>query len=328
MTEDPTRARFGDLAAGYESFYLRACHPDGGLGVWIRYTVHKRPDARPTGSLWLTLFDADAPGPVAAKVTVPGPEIGGIGDWLTIGDSRIGSGSAKGQIQLPSGPDAAWELTFQGAEPLSHLPRDWMYRAKLPRTKPISLHPVAKFAGSLRVAGRDIALDGWPGMVGHNWGTQHAERWIWLHGMGFAESGEDTWLDVVLARIKLAGRTTPWVASGAVSLDGQRHALGGPQRFRRTRVNETPDRLEFVLPGRGIEVSGTVRAPRERFVGWVYADPDGSQHDTVNCSIADLDLWVSRRDSRLVGLTSAGLCAYELGMREHDHGMVIQEFAD
>jgi hypothetical protein len=48
----------------------------------------------------------------------------------------------------------------------------------------------------------------------------------------------------------------------------------------------------------------------------------------VNCSLADLDLWVSRGDERLVGLSASGLAAYELGMREHDHGMVIQPFPD
>jgi hypothetical protein len=321
MTEDPCRARFGELGrGGYESFYLRACRPEGGLGVWIRYTVHRRPDAAPTGSLWFTLFEPD--GPVAAKLTVPEPATGD-GEWIKIGEAGIGAGGADGEIG-----DVSWELEFTGAEVLRHLPRDWMYRAALPRTKPLSPHPIARFTGTMSVRGKEIRLDGWPGMVGHNWGTQHAERWIWLHGMGFEGTDDGTWLDVVLARIKLAGRTTPWIASGAISVDGSRFALGGPQRFRSTRVAETPEKLEFVLPGRGIAVSGTVRAPRERFVGWIYAAPDGSEHHVVNCSIADLDLWVSRGDERLIGLTSTGVNAYELGMREHDHGMVIQPYAD
>lgn len=322
MTGDASRARFTELAHGYESFYLRACRPEGGLGVWIRYTVHRRRDAAPTGSLWFTLFDADAPGPVAAKLTLPDPTTAD-GEWIKIGDAGIGEGGADGSIG-----DIRWELDFKGAEVLRHLPSDWMYKSPLPKTKPLSLHPIARFDGTITVRGKEIRLAGWPGMVGHNWGTQHAERWIWLHGLGFDGTDDGTWLDVVLAKVKVAGRTTPWIASGAISVDGNRFALGGPRRMRGTRVQETPDRLEFVLPGRGIAVSGTVRAPRERFVGWVYADPDGSEHHTVNCSIADLDLWVARTDERLVGLTSVGRNAYELGMREHDHGMLIQPFPD
>jgi hypothetical protein len=37
---------------------------------------------------------------------------------------------------------------------------------------------------------------------------------------------------------------------------------------------------------------------------------------------------VSRGDERLIGLTSVGRNAYELGMRERDHGMVIQPYPD
>ena len=83
---DPTAARFPAVpakAGHYESFYLKLCHPSEPLGAWIRYTVHKRPGAAPTGSLWFTLFEPG--GPRAAKLTVPGPSAGG-GDWLRVGD--------------------------------------------------------------------------------------------------------------------------------------------------------------------------------------------------------------------------------------------------
>jgi len=72
-----------------------------------------------------------------------------------------------------------------------------------------------------------------------------------------------------------------------------------------------------------------VSAPRDRFVGWVYADPDGGEHNTVNCSIADMRLVVERpADGRRWELTVPGGAAYELGMREHDHGIDIQPYPD
>ena len=64
-----------------------------------------------------------------------------------------------------------------------------MYTARLPRTKLLSPAPVAVFDGTLEVGGTTIGVDGWPGMVGHNWGEQHAEQWIWLHGLGFDGRG-------------------------------------------------------------------------------------------------------------------------------------------
>ena len=69
-------------------------------------------------------------------------------------------------------------------------------------------------------------LDGWPGMAGHNWGAQHAETWLWLHGIAFAGAA-GAWLDLAVGRVRVAGRTTPWIANGALELDGRRHVLGG-----------------------------------------------------------------------------------------------------
>ena len=69
-------------------------------------------------------------------------------------------------------------------------------------------------------------------------------------------------------------------------------------------------------------------APRERFVGWIYADPDGSEHNTVNCSIASMELEIERDGSGPLRLRTDHGAAYELGMREKDHGMEIQPFPD
>ena len=295
-------------AGHYESFYLKLCHPSEPLGAWIRYTVHKRPGAAPTGSLWFTLFDAG--GPRAAKLTLPGPD-SGAGDWLRVGEARIGPDGARGSI----GDEVVWELRIEAREPpLLHLPRPWLYGAPLPRTKLASLAPSAFLSGRLSVDGRELPVDGWRGMVGHNWGAQHAERWIWLHGI----SADGDWLDAAIGRVRLGPLTTPWVASGALSVGGERHPL------RRAQVTEQPDRCTFTLSGGGVDVRGSVSAPRERFVGWVYADPDGSEHHTVNCSICDMRLRVSRRDGSAGELVVSGGAAYELGMRERDHGMAVR----
>jgi hypothetical protein len=71
-----------------------------------------------------------------------------------------------------------------------------------------------------------------------------------------------------------------------------------------------------------------VSAPHERFVGWVYSDPDGGEHNTVNCSIARMELTVDREGRDPLRLTTATGAAYELGMRETDHGIPIQPFPD
>ncbi len=305
-------------AGMYESFYLRAVSPQEPVGVWLRYTVDKRPGREATGSLWCTVFDARRGRPFMHKLT--SERLNAPAEaWIAIGAARFGPDRAEGECG-----GASWSLGWRSSEPeLAHLPAAWMYRARLPRTKLSSPAPDATFQGTVELPdGRTLQVQDWRGMVGHNWGTEHAERWVWLHGVGFAEE-DDAWLDVALGRIVLAGRMTPWVANGAMGLDGKRYRIGGLGR-RGLRVSERADGCELRLPGaKGLRIDARVEIPGESAAGWRYADPgapgaqDGTgEHEVLNCSVAAIEL-----DVRLPGkpeprrLTSAHGGAYELGMR-------------
>jgi hypothetical protein len=326
------RARYTGLppkAGHYESFYIKACEPGGGRGIWIRHTVHKRPGAEPDGSIWFVLFDRAADGPRATKVTVPASELSTPpGSWIRVGDAEIGPGQAEGSVDTDA-LAAGWSLTFAGdTEPCKYLPADWLYEAPLPRTKFVAPFPNARFEGRLEIDDEEsIELSGWPGMIGHNWGSEHAERWVWLEGTGFADS-PGTYFDAGAARVKLGSRTSPWLPSGMLMLDGVPHRLGGLGAIRSSSIEETPSVCSFVLPGKDIVVRGRVSAPEKDFVGWVYADPEGPEHNTVNCSVADLELTVEQPGLPARELTLAAGAAYELGMRETDHGVPIQPYSD
>jgi hypothetical protein len=324
-------ARFPKVAARgghYESFYLKACRPGGGRGIWIRHTVHKRPGAEPSASIWFVLFDREAEGPRATKVTLPAGELSApVGLWIRIGRSEIGPGRASGSIETEA-LSASWDLTFSGdATPCKYLPADWLYDAPLPKTKFVAPFPDARFSGRLEVDGEEIELQAWPGMIGHNWGSEHAERWVWLEGTGF-EGAADTYFDAGAARVRLGRRASPWLPAGMLVLDGERHRLGGFGKVRSARVAESPTACEFTLPGKDVVVHGRVSAPKKDFVGWVYADPKGPEHNTLNCSIADLDLTVERPGEPDRVLTLSAGAAYEFGMRETDHGVPIQPYPD
>jgi hypothetical protein len=328
----------------YESFYLRAVSPQEPVGAWLRYTVHKRAGRAPRGSLWCTVFDAARGEPFAHKHTssrlsVPrdgwievgagehAGEVDGTASEIAPADlgqgGRLGPTFAEGRC----GP-ARWSLRIAAAEPeLRHLKQSWLYRAPLPRTKLTSPAPEARFDGTIELPDRAIELAGWRGMVGHNWGSEHAARWIWLHGIDFAED-RTAWLDLALGRVPIAGRLTPWMASGAISLEGRRMRLGG-LGARGVRVAERPTRCSLVLPGEGgLLVQAHVDDPPGAAAGWRYADPDGGEHDVVNCSVARLSLNVRPRGGAARTLHTAHGCAYELGMRERDHGVPIAQFGD
>jgi hypothetical protein len=329
MDEGARFPRVAEKAGHYESFYIKACRPGGGQGIWIRHTVHKRPGAEPNASIWFVLFDREAEGPRATKVTVPAAELSvPEGSWIRVAGAEIGPGRAEGSISTDA-LEASWSLTFSGdAEPCRYLPADWLYEAPLPRTKFVAPYPDARFDGRLEIEGAEpIEIAGWPGMIGHNWGSEHAERWVWLEGTGFPDA-PGTYFDAGAARVKLGKRTSPWIPSGMLMLDGEAHRLGGLGAIRSSSIEENPSVCSFTLPGKDILVHGRVTAPVKDFVGWVYADPKGPEHHTVNCSVSDLELTVERPGLPPRELTLPGGAAYEFGMRETDHGIPIQPYPD
>jgi hypothetical protein len=318
-----TEARFPHVPPDrghYESFYLRAVDPARPRGIWIRYTTHQRPGRPPTGSLWFTYFDAAADAPYAVKQTFAAPALT-PGGWIAIGDSTFGPTGARGRAV---GLDrlAAWQLQMTGgAEPLRHLPREWMYRAPLPRTKLETLRPDAVFSGHLDVAGERVEVTGWPGMAGHNWGAEHAAAWIWLHGIAFDET-PGAWLDLSVGRVRVGRVLTPWIANGAVEVDGERIRLGGP---RRAKVDATPHGCRVAVPNAVVEA----RPQPGQTVAWPYADPGGGEHHSLNCSIAELRVRLDRPGRPALELATHHGAAYELGTAaDGRHGIPVQPFAD
>jgi hypothetical protein len=325
-----SRARFPDVPAErphYESFYLKTSRPERGLALWIRHTVLKAPGAPPRASLWVTLFDAAA-GPVALKASHGADQLSADEKhYIRIADALLFPGRAIGDLHAGEAGDARWELEFEGsAPPFYYLPRAWMYERSLPKTKAISLYPALTFSGRLAIGGRELALDGWPGMIGHNWGTEHPHRGSWIEGANFSEQ-PDAYLDAVFGRIKLGPVLTPWLGNACLSIDGQVHRLGGP-RPGSASITESHTGARFVLRGTGVTVEGEVQAPPERFVGWRYGEPGGGWHPTLNCSLADMRLRVERGSAPARELSVSGGAAYELQLREHDHGVALQPFPD
>jgi hypothetical protein len=313
-----TRFPFFGEAGGYESFYVRAVDPGRPRSVWLRHTVHQAPGEAPVGSIWLTVFDGDRPEPLAYKETSPDPQVDG---WLRVGESSFGPDGVHGAAGT-----ATWDLTWTGDEPpLRHLPKSFMYSAPLPKTKLESPRPHVNVSGTVTFGGETFELDGWPGMIGHNWGAQHAERWIWLHGVLFEDRPGD-WLDIALGRIRVGRVLTPWVANGVISLNGERIRIGG--LGARLHANEGPSHLDLSLHGHDARLRLTVHSNRPQTVVWRYADPDGGEHHVANCSIAELEAVVIPRDGTAATLRTAHGGTYELGAREVPANLPVQPFPD
>jgi len=327
-----THARFPTVPAErghYESFYLKAADPSGGRAIWIRHTVLKHPGQEPTGAAWMTWFDAARSAPVAVKQQVDADEVTiPRNAYIRVDEAEIAPGRMQGGI-VGGGIEASWNLRFTDhGEAFRHFPSERMYEGPLPRTKLLSPHPCLTVDGILDVAGERITLDRWPGMIGHNWGAEHAETWIWIHAATEDRGDGPGYVDMAAGRVRVGPWLTPWILNGQIVDRGETLRLGGLQRVRRTKLAAEPTRCAFAVPGDGFVVRGVVAAPANRFVGWVYADPVGEDHHALNCSIADIDLTIERRGRPPAPISVAGAATYELGTRDAGHGIPIQPFPD
>lgn len=314
--------RFGQVRPGrglYESVYLTAVHPDQPQALWVRTTVQKRPDARPTGALWVTWFGPD--GVRAGKLSdLP---VAGT-DTLICGVAEQGPSGSRGSMDLAS-LSARWDLSFTArADPLEHLSPHLLYAAPLPKTKATSPLPDLGVSGGLSIDGTPIDLTGWTGMLGHNWGTEHAARWAWLRvcGLGDDQTG---WLDAVLGRVRIGPILSPWTAFGALSLDGRRHSLGG--FGRRCGVEVRSDGAVITLTGSGVSARVVAAVDRAAVVGWEYADPRGHRHEVVNSSVATMELAVTGGGrARTFAPRRRGVL--EIGGDQRAFDVPLQPFAD
>ena len=249
--------------------------------------------------------------PRAVKQSLPDPQ---AGDWLDLGPSHIGPAGARGRAQA-QGRSAAWELSFgRASEPLRHLPHPKLYDAPVPRTKTESPLPDTAISGWVEADGERWELDAWPGMVGHNWGAEHAERWIWLHGVGF-DGAPDAWLDLALGRIRIGPLTTPWIANGAMHLDGERIRLGG--LGRRARSTSTP------TAARSRSAACASRSARRRSSRGSTPTRPAASTGARTARVAALEL---TRGGRVLRTAHGG--AWELGTREAPAGVAVQPFPD
>lgn len=284
-------------AAGYESWFVSARDPSGARALWIRHTRHRSRAGRATAALWCTVAD---PG-LSEPLTVVKQVFTAVPAGAAAGPDRF-----AGEAVL-SGQAVQWDLAVTAdGQALRHLRPAWLYRSPLPRTKLEAPVPHGSVSGTLRVGATNVEVSGWRGTVGHNWGSEHADSWVWLHADGLGESRAD-WLELALARIRAGRVLLPWTAFGAVSLGGQRIALGGLGRT--ARVSADAARLTAAIHAPGGPLRLTVTADPAHTVVLRYADPAGGSRLVSHCLLARAELALPSGGRPL----AAALCAYEYG---------------
>jgi hypothetical protein len=313
------------VAGRYESWFLSARDADAGRparALWIRHTRHHGAGApAETVALWCTLFDPAQGEPRAVKESAP----------AFPGSAVCGPQEFRGEAHA-RGRMAAWDLSLTGGGPaLRHLQPGFLYRAPVPRTKLEAPVPDGHAGGRLVIDGRVLEVVGWRATVGHNWGAEHAERWVWLHAAGF-EDEPDAWLELTLARVRVGGATLPWVANGALSLGGERLRLGGLGHVAGVRVAALPGRLEAIVPGSGVEIRLAVQADLGQVAAFRYAgvgaDPVAGEREVLHAGIAEVRLGVRRPGRTAAELYAPSGGGYELGGSDFTRRVPLQPYPD
>jgi hypothetical protein len=313
----------GGVPGRYESWFLSARDAEPGRhprALWIRHTRHRAASApAESAALWCTVFDQG--GPQAVKESVPVlPASMAAGPTGFRGEAR-----ARGRM-------STWELTLSGDEPpLRHLRPAALYRLPLPRTKLEAPVPDGIASGRVVLDGRVLDVVGWRATAGHNWGAEHADRWVWLHAASFADEPE-AWLELTLARVRVGGATTPWIANGALSLLGERMRLGGLGHIPGVRVVAAPGRLEAIVPGERADIRVAVHADLDQIAAFRYAgvghDPVSGEREVLHAGLAEVHLNVRRPGRPSIELATAAGGAYELGSRTFTNAVALQPYPD
>ena len=312
------------VAGRYESWFLSARDVEAGRApraLWIRHTSHRAADAESaSGALWCTVFDPGAGGPSAVKQSMAELPPDGAGVTRFRGEAR-----ARGRM-------AEWNVALSGAgAPLRHLRPGALYKLPFPRTKLEAPVPDGIASGRLVFDGAEVDVVGWRATVGHNWGAEYAERWVWLHAAGF-EDEPDAWLELAIARVRVAGALSPWIANGAVSFGGRRLRLGGLGHVTGVRVIAGPGRLEAMIPGQRVAIRVAVHADLDQTVGFKYAGVTGDavrgEREVLHAGLAEVRLGIRRPGRSSAELLTKCGGAFELGGRDFTHGVPLQPYPD
>jgi hypothetical protein len=318
---EANRCRFqpGSAAGHYESYFLRANHPERALAFWIRYTFFS-PAGRPQdalGEIWAVYFDGERRTIEAAKdcFALDACRIGERGPELDIGRSRLRANAISGAAGA-----LAWDMQYSAPQaPLLLLPPA-LYQATLPRAKSLVAAPGASFDGSFSIGGNNIDIARWRGSQNHNWGSRHTDAYAWGQVAGF-DGAPDVFLECASARVKIGPFRTPVMTLVVLRIGTREFALNGLAQSLRTRAASGFFSLAIEARSGDVHISISLHAARADFAGLAYANPPGGVKTCLNTKLAACELTLRQRGQPDRSYSTRHRAAFEILTDRHDHGV-------
>lgn len=311
-----------------ESYFVKATSPDEKRAFWIRGTIFARADELTLAEGWAVAFDRrDGRRHVAVKRSLPYDEARFAKDKNEVSWQReaqrleLSEVGTRGSLER-AGHTFEWDMRIEGEQrPFSlvaHL------RAPLPKTKTVTPLPDARFFGTVTVDGERWGVDGWRGMLGHNWGPSNTELYAWFHCNQW-EGGEELAIEAACARLRLGVLLPPltsvvmrtggrdYLFNGAIEIAANRGSIGLDQPTERSMV--------FSAQRGDVTVEGRIDAAMEDFVGLYYPNPRGPMTYCLNAKLAHAELRVRLPGAPMELRSHAA--ALEIGTRRADHGVTM-----
>lgn len=314
----------------YESYFLRANHPDRALAFWIRYTIFA-PQENPQnnlGELWVIAFDGETGQIRAAKAEYPLVQCQFDNSRLNvrIGDATLEPGLLQGQIKQDDGKQGGnhiqWQLSYRhGIEPVLLLPQN-LYDKSLPKAKALVANPNAVFNGHLIVNGETLHVEEWTGSENHNWGSKHTDEYAWGQVAGF-DNAPDAFLEVASARLKLGPVWSPRMTTLVLRLDGKTYSLNRLWKAAFAKAHYGYFHWHFDTTDQGVRIVGDFQAPHAHFVGLNYYNPPGGSHTCLNCKIASARIQVHEKGKPVRELVTRNRAAFEILTDDTEHHVPI-----
>lgn len=332
ITADANRTIYqtGQSKGHYESFFLRANHPDKPLAFWIRYTIfspHGHPE-KAIGELWAVYFDGENKVNIAVKKEVPFSQCSfnnsaldnKIGNAVLKTDKLSGSASANSH-------EISWNMSYSGTgKPLFLLPLK-MYYSSFPKAKSCVPLPLAKFNGVMKVDGKEIRIENWVGSQNHNWGSKHTDLYAWGQVAGF-DNSVDSFLELATAKVKIGPVWTPRMTTLVLRHRGKEYSLNSLTQMMYAHGEFNYFNWQFGSVNEEIGISGRIWAEQGHFAGLNYYNPPGGNKHCLNTKLAACNLKISYMQGSNKGysefLTTDHRAAFEILTDKRDHGITIQ----
>jgi len=309
----------------YESWFVRANHPERPLALWIRYTQFIADDERPSlGEVWAIWFDGEQDQVIAVKQEFPLDQchFGSDAMGVELPVASLVSGRLQGEVQH-AGHTLAWTLEYNpdSTTPMLLLPES-IYDKRLPRAKSITSRPQLRLNGEFAVDGETWPIRQWRGSENHNWGSRHTDQYAWGQVVGF-DGEPGVFFECATARVRLGPVYTPWMSLAMLRLAGQAYYFNRP--LDALRAKGRYDFFEWDLRSRCGEVSieARIEAPRRHFAGLTYYNPPAGSKTCLNSKIARCSLRIVRPGQPPLALNSAHGAAFEIFTDSAAHGVPI-----